>query len=208
MAVERPPSAIGFTFRIKMQHQSRDFAPISTFRIRVEQAQIRDDVLFVVNGQYGVGGRGIGDIGIKRRLLHGRSCGFLLGTVEQIGRRMEFIADDLEEAPKYRQRLKHEMWLLVCTDDKKYSDLRKKLEREGGRSQTAMVGMIAAAVAGTVGVMWGALIPFVAMLLAAIARLGKNAYCSGRTLDIRLREAKLAGDRARKKRPPSKASRG
>jgi hypothetical protein len=56
--------------RIKMQHHSCDFAPISTFRIRVEQAQIRDDVLLVVNGQYGIGGRGIGDIKIKRRLLH------------------------------------------------------------------------------------------------------------------------------------------
>src|SRR5713101_6591441 len=60
-------------FRIKMQHDACDFAPVSTFRIRVEQAQIRDEVLLVVNGQYGIGGRGIGDIGIKRRLLHGLS---------------------------------------------------------------------------------------------------------------------------------------
>ena len=48
-----------------MRHYSCDFAPISTFRIRVEQTQIRDNVLLVVNGQYGIGGRGIGDIGIK-----------------------------------------------------------------------------------------------------------------------------------------------
>ena len=78
MAVERPPGAIGLMFWIKMQHYSRDFAPVSTFRIRVEQAQIRDEVLLVVNGQYGIGGRGIGDIGIKRRLLHGLSCNRLL----------------------------------------------------------------------------------------------------------------------------------
>ena len=73
MAVERPPSAIWFMLRIKMQHYSCDFAPVSTFRIRVEQAQIPDEVLLVVTGQYGIGGRGIGDIGIKRRLLHGLS---------------------------------------------------------------------------------------------------------------------------------------
>src|SRR5712691_10230717 len=73
MALKRPAAAIRFLFRIKMQHHSCDFAPISTFRIRVEQAQIRDDVLLVVNGQYGLEGRGIGDIGINRRLLHGRS---------------------------------------------------------------------------------------------------------------------------------------
>ncbi len=78
MAVERPPGAIRFLFRIKMQHYSRDFAPVSTLRIRVEQAQIRDDVLFVVTGQYGIGGRGIRDIGIKRRLLHGRARNRLL----------------------------------------------------------------------------------------------------------------------------------
>ena len=49
MAVERPPSAIWFMLRIKMQHYSCDFAPISTNRIRVQQAQIRDDVLLVVD---------------------------------------------------------------------------------------------------------------------------------------------------------------
>src|ERR1700730_14308173 len=56
-----------------MQHNSCDLAPVSTFRIRIEQPKIRDDVLFVVDGQYGIGGCGIGDIGIKRRLLHGLS---------------------------------------------------------------------------------------------------------------------------------------
>src|SRR5882757_2497516 len=73
MAVERPPSAIWFMLRIKMQHYSCDCSPVSTLRIRVEQAQIRDDVLLVVDGQNGIGGRGIGDVGIKRRLLHGLS---------------------------------------------------------------------------------------------------------------------------------------
>jgi hypothetical protein len=40
MAVERPPGAIQFLFRIKMQHHSCDFAPVSTFRIRVEQEDL------------------------------------------------------------------------------------------------------------------------------------------------------------------------
>src|SRR5450631_3527184 len=70
MAVERNPGAIMFLFRIKMQHYSCDFAPISALCIRVEQPQIRDEVLLVVNGQCGIGGRGVGDIGIKWRLLH------------------------------------------------------------------------------------------------------------------------------------------
>src|ERR1700682_5694646 len=72
MAVERPSGAIRFLFRINMQHYSCNLAPVSTLRVRVEQAQIRDDVLLVVNRQYGIGGRGIGDIRIKRGLLHAR----------------------------------------------------------------------------------------------------------------------------------------
>ena len=71
MAVARPPGTSGFMFRIKMQHYPCDYAPVSTFRIRVEQAQIRDEGFLIVNGQSGIGGRGIYDIGIKRRLLHG-----------------------------------------------------------------------------------------------------------------------------------------
>ena len=42
MAIERPPSAIGFMFRINMEHYSCDIAPVSTIDLCVEQAQIRD----------------------------------------------------------------------------------------------------------------------------------------------------------------------
>jgi hypothetical protein len=71
MAFERPPGAIEVNFRIKMQYYSRDFTPVRTFRVRVEQSQIGDEVFPVVGGQHGLGGRGIGNIWIKRR--HGRS---------------------------------------------------------------------------------------------------------------------------------------
>src|SRR6267142_1580487 len=84
MALERSPGAIRFMFRIEMQHHSCDFAPASTFRVRVEQAQIRDEVL-VLSGQYGIGGCGIGDIGIKRRLLHGLSRNRLLNNQFYVG---------------------------------------------------------------------------------------------------------------------------
>lgn len=42
---------------------------------RIEQAQIRDNVLLVVCGQRVTSGRYVDDVGIKRRFLHGRSCG-------------------------------------------------------------------------------------------------------------------------------------
>jgi hypothetical protein len=78
MAVERPPSLIGLMIRIKMQHYSCDFAPVSTLRIRVEQAQVRDEVFLVVDGQGALGGRHVGDVRIERRLLHGRARNRLL----------------------------------------------------------------------------------------------------------------------------------
>ena len=71
MTIERSPGAIGFMLWINVKHDACDFAPVSTLRIRVEQAQIRNEVLLVVDGQDGIGGRGIGDIGIKWRRLHG-----------------------------------------------------------------------------------------------------------------------------------------
>jgi hypothetical protein len=71
MAIERPPRGIGVMFGIKMQHDACDVAPVGILRIRVEQAQICGDVFLVVNGQYGIGGRGIGDIGIKRGFCMG-----------------------------------------------------------------------------------------------------------------------------------------
>jgi len=55
MALKLPAGAIRFLFRIKMQHHACNFAPVSTLRIRVEQSQIRDDVLLIVNGRYGIG---------------------------------------------------------------------------------------------------------------------------------------------------------
>jgi len=73
MALERLPSAIGFAVRIKVQHYSCNVTPVCTLCVRVEHAQIRDDVFLVVNGQRRTGRRGVGDIWIKRRLLHRRS---------------------------------------------------------------------------------------------------------------------------------------
>jgi hypothetical protein len=73
MALKCFLSAIGFTFRIKMQHYSCNFTPVSIFRVGVEHAQIDDDVFLLVNGQRGIRRRSIGNIWIKRRLLLGRS---------------------------------------------------------------------------------------------------------------------------------------
>ncbi len=70
-------------FGIKMQHYSCDFAPVSTNRIRVEQAQIRDDVLLVVNGQYGMEG--------AASATSGSSGGFCMGFLARVATRKDVL---------------------------------------------------------------------------------------------------------------------
>jgi len=48
MALKCIPSARRLATRINMQHDARDLLPVSTFRVRVEQPQIRDDVFVVI----------------------------------------------------------------------------------------------------------------------------------------------------------------
>jgi hypothetical protein len=86
--------------------------------------------------------------------------------------------------PDYWVRLKDEFRLLLCTKDKKYNSLRKELSTASKKSQTAIVSMIAVAMASQFGVISGALVPFCALCLIAVARLGKEAFCDGKELRI------------------------
>ena len=42
MALKHPSRTTGVMFGIKMQHDACALAPVSTFRVRIEQTQIRD----------------------------------------------------------------------------------------------------------------------------------------------------------------------
>jgi hypothetical protein len=101
MAVERPAGAIRFMFRINVQHYSCNFTPVSTFRVRIEQAKIRNKLFLVVNGQTGIGGRRIGDIRIKRGLLQARRS---RNTVIEQLRRAPWHFDDREAVDPLKQR--------------------------------------------------------------------------------------------------------
>ena len=86
--------------------------------------------------------------------------------------------------PDYWWQFKNEFKLLVCTQDKKYQTLRKKLIKKADKSHTTIVSAIAAVVAANFGVTAGVLIPFVAMCLIAILRMGIEAFCATLDLDI------------------------
>ena len=95
----------------------------------------------------------------------------------------------------YWRALKKEFRLFLCTDDKRYADLRKKLDAAGTKSQTTIVSMIAASVAAHVGAVAGTLVPLCALILLAGARLGKNAICAELPLDIPIKEPKSRRNR-------------
>lgn len=111
-------------------------------------------------------------------------------TIEDVGRTLPSYAQPGAQfafPPAYWQNLKNEFRLLVCTNDKKYSSLRKELGLENQRSQTVIVSMIAVALAHSVGVAAGTLTPFCALCLLALGRMGKEALCKSGNFDVPVR---------------------
>jgi hypothetical protein len=86
--------------------------------------------------------------------------------------------------PAYWQKLKDEFRLLLCTKDKKYSTVRKELGSAAKKSQTTIVSLVAATMATQFGVVAGVLVPFCALCLIAVSRLGKEAFCAAKELKI------------------------
>jgi hypothetical protein len=76
----------------------------------------------------------------------------------------------------YIARVKRELNILLCTNDKKYAELRKKLTAI--KSQNAIVAAIAAAIGAIIGLSAAVIMPFVAIILMTLLQVGLNAYCS------------------------------
>lgn len=77
-----------------------------------------------------------------------------------------------------RARLVKEFRLLVCTSHPKYRSLRTKLNKHGRDSGIIIIAIISSAMGSWLGVAAGALGGLVAVLLLALATLGKEAFCS------------------------------
>jgi len=109
-------------------------------------------------------------------------------SIERLGNRLPALvgpgAAHLTE-PQYWSSLKLEFRLLVCTDDKKYAALRKQLEGFGKHADKAVVAAIATTMASVVGAFASVLASFVAILLIAFLKLGKEAFCGAETLDLK-----------------------
>ena len=70
MGIKRGFSAITLSYRINMQHKPRHFAPVCTLCIRIEQAQVRYNVLLVVHCQDGIRRCNIGNVRIWGWFFH------------------------------------------------------------------------------------------------------------------------------------------
>jgi hypothetical protein len=118
-------------------------------------------------------------------------------TIDEIGgSQLPIAVDGLVSYafwPDYWPRLKKEFAVFMCTKDEKYVALRQKLSSTTGKSQTAIVSTISAAMAAQFGVVAGVLVPFVTMCLVVVARTGLEAFCSYAKWDTPLKGVKSRG---------------
>jgi hypothetical protein len=81
--------------------------------------------------------------------------------------------------PNYWGRVKRELHLLICTNDKKYAALRKHLGKEDNTTQVAIISSISLTVAAYIGAAAAIVGPLVTLGLLALLQVGKNAWCAG-----------------------------
>jgi hypothetical protein len=85
MALERPPRAICLAFRINMQYEPRNLAPVDALSVCIEQPQVSHQMFLIVTRQHRGGRRHITDVGIERGPLHGRSRNRVLADHSALG---------------------------------------------------------------------------------------------------------------------------
>jgi hypothetical protein len=75
-------------------------------------------------------------------------------------------------------KFKSEFRRFVC-DDAAYVEEKKALSGEGPVSKALLVSVVSAAIGATIGYAATLLAPAVTLLLCAVGKMGRNAYCAG-----------------------------
>lgn len=81
--------------------------------------------------------------------------------------------------PGLFDNVKNEINKLVCGDDS-YADLRKQTAETWEKYKPGVLMVVSAAIGAALGVAAVVLVPAVALLLAAVAAIGVNAWCASR----------------------------
>ncbi|PHS61394.1 MAG: hypothetical protein COB00_13160 [Alcanivorax sp.] len=87
------------------------------------------------------------------------------------------MLSDKRPPKKYWECVKAEVFLLVCTKDKKYANLRKQLDDVTARAQTSAAWLVASGIAATLGISAAVIAGLCAVALYGIIKVGKEAYC-------------------------------
>ncbi|HUG22641.1 hypothetical protein [Piscinibacter sp.] len=85
--------------------------------------------------------------------------------------------EDRRPARSYWEAVKTEMHLFLCSNDKRYRELWKRIDALEGKGTTALVGVIATFLGASIGAPATLIAGFVAVCLYGVAKLGKEAYC-------------------------------
>ena len=83
------------------------------------------------------------------------------------------------DSPPYWERLKVEFQDLLCSSSDKYQETREKIAKGANNTGFFIVTVVSGAIGDVLGMLPSVLVPFIAMLLALLAKVGKEAYCSG-----------------------------
>lgn len=91
------------------------------------------------------------------------------------------LAGASQVQPNYWKRVKRELSILICTDDRRYETLRRYIGKEGKTTQLALVSTIAAGIGAYLGMAATVIGPFVTLGLMALLQVGTNAWCAGQS---------------------------
>jgi len=75
-------------------------------------------------------------------------------------------------------KLRHEMWLLICTDEPKYQAVRADLGKESKAAGAIVLSLISSTISVHLSIEAGMATPFVALLLLALLHTSKEAWCA------------------------------
>lgn len=70
-----------------------------------------------------------------------------------------------------------EVHIFICTNDARYEEYRKKLKEQGSPVAKTVVIIVSNAVAATIGLASGLLVPLVAVVMAIVAKITVEAWC-------------------------------
>jgi hypothetical protein len=81
----------------------------------------------------------------------------------------------------YWKRVKRELHILICTNDRRYETLRRYIGKESKTTQIALVSTISASIGAYLGMAATVVGPFVTLGLMALLQVGTNAWCAGQS---------------------------